>query len=89
MFEMVWLQIVALEVSLETHKTKKTNWKGGAHYFQEESLNLEKLVDPISEIVCEKKNSDILNWAVNAALITFFLVEVKRTIWISTGQCGS
>lgn len=68
---------------------KDINWKGGAHYFQEESLNLEKLVDPITEIVCEKKNSDILNWAVNAALITFFLVEVKRTIWISTGQCGS
>lgn len=46
---------------------KDINWKGGGHYFQEESLNFEKLVDLITEIVCKKKNSDILNWAVNAA----------------------
>lgn len=78
MFEMVWFKILALEVYLETPRSlphpllpqKTTNkpnphntkLKVGEDYFQEESLNFAKLVEPIPQ----EKNV-VLNGAVNAA----------------------
>lgn len=60
MFEVVWLKILALDVSWETHnnnknKTQKHKVKVGEDYFQEESLDFTKVLEPIGQIVWKKK----------------------------------
>lgn len=56
MFEVVWLKILALEVSLETQRKKRQHkLKVEQDYFQEEGLVFAKLVEPIAQIVRKKK----------------------------------